>query len=859
MEKYNVLVVNQDFKSLHTIFDYLEEEGNYNVMNATNSQMVQTIIRKKELDVVLLDWETSIASELEVYHYLQQQKSTRNIPIVISTHPARTQTINEIITTDIAGFVPKPIEKPILIQIIQQAIAGQKEAKAKKAEEVSALELARQKVQEEQNRIAEERQKVESNRNAILEEQKRLQAEVEGERAQLAEVKARLDQEKALLNTSQSDMEAIRQEVVASQEELQKKQEQLYATRKQVLEDQEQLLQERQELAEAKMKLFKEKEVALKEKQLLEQDTEADRQALEIARQQLEVEMQLLAEDRRQLDDEHQQLHEEMEKLAWSDSTKAPNPTETNQDALNQKKAQPENETPEGKKTENKEQESKELENKASENQEPVTVKPTEAVADEVKGTQGVSTLVEKEHPVPTNEEGIKPEVTREDDAQPKEETKATNKVEETNSGEPKVDAVAEEALSSEVADKTLPPTVETEKQDEVIEQSTTENTKTRPRVPTSEEKDAAMVLETLKKVKEEVVSSPSKPLANDHTPDELAMERAQLEEMRQQLIRAKEGFEDEREKFAQEKEQILMENSKAREGSQELTKLQKSVMQARDQLSKVERELTQKQAKLKLIEMEEKAAGRTTSAIPAQLQKATEEADFSQIPYEGNSFSKLLEEEASRLHTSSLIQYILPEEIAKDLDKTDYEFINYYPSVSILYIGFADLMSTVLKTDRSSLIDELEDFFKAINQRVQDFGLERVRTKNNMYACAQHQLSAEDPMPLLEASFEIRKMALNYEAYSQEVNSLIKKMYLGVNTTDVVAGDTQRKRFAFDIWSDIIQTTYHLKQKGNVPIHLLENTYKLVKGNVHCINVGKVRTNRRGEWKVYELISLEQ
>ncbi len=851
MEKYNVLVVNQDFKSLHTIFDYLEEEGNYNVMNATNSQMVQTIIRKKELDVVLLDWETSIASELEVYHYLQQQKSTRNLPIVISTHPARTQTINEIITTDIAGFVPKPIEKPILIQIIQQAITGQKEAKAKKAEEVSALELARQKVQEEQNRIAEERQKVESNRNAILEEQKRLQAEVEGERAQLAEVKARLDQEKAVLNTSQSDMEAIRQEVVASQEELQKKQEQLYATRKQVLEDQERLLRERQELAEAKMKLFKEKEVALKEKQLLEQDTEADRQALEIVRQQLEVEMQLLAEDRRQLDDEHQQLHEEMEKLAWSDSTKAPNLTETNQDDLNQKKTQPESETPEVKKTENKELESKE----------PVQVKPSEAIADEVKGTQGVSTLVEKEQPVPTNEEEIKPEVTREDDVQSKEETKAINKneVEETNSEESKVNPVAEEALPSEVADKTLRPTVETEKQDEVTAQSTTENTKMRPRVPTSEEKDAAMVLETLKKVKEEVVSSPSKPLANDNTPDELAMERAQLEEMRQQLIRAKEGFEDEREKFAQEKEQILMENSKAREGSQELTKLQKSVMQARDQLSKVERELTQKQAKLKLIEMEEKAAGRTTSAIPAQLQKATEEADFSQIPYEGNSFSKLLEEEASRLHTSSLIQYILPEEIAKDLDKTDYEFINYYPSVSILYIGFADLMSTVLKTDRSSLIDELEDFFKAINQRVQDFGLERVRTKNNMYACAQHQLSAEDPMPLLEASFEIRKMALNYEAYSQEVNSLIKKMYLGVNTTDVVAGDTQRKRFAFDIWSDIIQTTYHLKQKGNVPIHLLENTYKLVKGNVHCINVGKVRTNRRGEWKVYELISLEQ
>ncbi|HAS44987.1 MAG TPA: hypothetical protein DCS93_31185 [Microscillaceae bacterium] len=851
MEKYNVLVVNQDFKSLHTIFDYLEEEGNYNVMNATNSQMVQIIIRKKELDVVLLDWETSIASELEVYHYLQQQKSTRNLPIVISTHPARTQTINEIITTDIAGFVPKPIEKPVLIQVIQQAIIGQKEAKAKKAEEMSALELARRKVQEEQDRIAEEKQQVESNKHAILEEQKRLQAEVERERTQLAEVKAKLDQEKAVLDTSQSDIEVIRQEVAASQEELQKKQEQLYATRKQVLEDQERLLQERQELAEAKVKLFKEKETALQEKQLLEQDTEAERQALEIARQQLEVEMQLLAEDRRQLDEEQQQLEEEMEKVAvQEEKTEAipeasgTEPQKTKESQIEEPKTEETNTT--GPKTE------KLVSNEATvEDKEPtqVEVKSAKSELTAEKQTEeetSKTVLPEESERVEVTPEKPKDRVVSEESASLQDEDKPSDQSLENEDVEP------ENALEVKLTEQQVFAEEQQEKPQKALEKTST----AAKREPTSEEKDAEMVLDALKQAKEEVTATAQAPSLGD-APDKLAMERAQLEEMRQQLIKAKEGFEEEREKFAQEKEQILMENSKAREGSQELNNLQKSVLQAREQLSRVERELTQKQAKLKLIEMEEKASERSTSAIPAQLQKATEEADFSQIAHEGNSFSKLLEEEAARLHTSSLMQYILPEEIAKDLEKADYEFINYYPSVSILYIGFADLMSTVLKTDRSSLIGELEDFFKAINDRVQEFGLERVRTKNNMYACAQRQLSAEDPKPLLEASFEIRKMALDYKAHSQEVNDLIKKMYLGVNTTDVVAGDTHRKRFAYDIWSDIIQTTYHLKQKEDVPIHLLENTYKLVQNEVNCVHVGKVRTNRRGDWKVYELISL--
>lgn len=805
MEKYNVLVVNQDFKSLHTIFDYLEEEGNYNVMNATNPQMVQIILRKKELDVVLLDWETSIASELEVYHYLQEQKSTRDIPIVISTHPARTQTINEIITTDIAGFVPKPIEKPTLIEAIQRAITLQKETNAKKAEEVSALEIARKKVQEEQSRIAEEKQKVESNKNAILEEQKRLQEEVEKERAQLAAVKTRLDQEKVALNTSQSDIASIREEVAASQEELQKKQEQLYTTRKQLLEDQERFLKERQELAEAKEKLFKEKEQALQEKQLLELDTEAERQALEIARQQLEVEMQLLAEDRRQLDDEHQQLQEEMEKMAVVEASK-------------------EQEVEEPVAVKQGEEPSLDQSSTATATTSTSDATNTEAVSEASK----VQTAIE-EKVAEKSENDSQVEVDTEEEGKPENQKKNQEKSQETTSTE--TSSTQEE--------------IKNQQDDAVIKT-------TGKREPTSEEKDAAVVLDYLKQAKEEV--SPTK-----SSSDELAMERAQLEEMRQQLIKAKTGFEEEREKFAREKEQILMENSKAKEGSHELASLQKSVIQAREQLSKVERELTQKQAKLKLIEMEEKASERTSSAIPAQLQKATEDADFKDIAYEGNSFSKLLEEEAARLHTSSLMQYILPEEIAKDLEKSDYEFINYYPSVSILYIGFADLMSTVLKTDRSNLINELEDFFMAINNRMQDFGLERVRTKNNMYACAQRQLSAEDPMPLLKACFEIRQVALDYQGHSQEVNDLIKKMYLGVNTTDVVAGDTNRKRFAYDIWSDIIQTTYHLKQNVDVPIHLLENTYKLVEEEVKCVHVGKIRTNRRGDWKVYELISLEK
>lgn len=715
MKKYNVLVVNQDFKSLHTIFDYLEDEGKYNVMNATNAQMVQRIIRKKSLDVVLLDWETSIASELEVYHYLQQQESTREVPIVISTHPARTQTINEIITTDISAFVPKPIERVVLTKCIMQAIAGHREAKAKKAAEENALAVARQKMLEEEERIAQEKAKVESKKNAVIEEQRRLKKELAKEKERLSATKAQLETQKEQIHHNQNSIEATKGKIEETQESLQQKTNELQQAQESLLEEKEALLSEKQVFAEAKATLLQEQEETLEKAQQEQQQLEEEKTALQHERERLADEQARIQQAQQRLQTQEKDLKANQAKLAQEETL---------------------------------------LKTASKEMQE-------------------------------AQKSVIKREV------------------------EPTVLLNTETKHTPEQTDK---------------------------------EKDA------------EMASNP--PTFN---PDALQMEREQLEQARQQLLKAKERFEQEREEFLNNRDELLMENTQAREKGKDLAHLQRSVLATKAQLNKLEEELTHKQASLKLIEMEEKVAQRTNSAIPAKIQESLQAVatDNNPLSIQGESFSKLLEKEAARLHTSSLMQYILPEEIARDLDETDYVHVNYHPSVSILYIGFEDLMNAVLKTDRSQLINELEVFFKAINDWVQQYGLERVRTKNNMYACAHRTLGTGDPIPLLKASLDIRQMALNYQAESNEVNQLIKKMYLGINTTDVVAGDTMHKRFAYDIWSDIIQTTHHLKKNLDIPIHLLQNTYRLVQDQVSCEHVGKIRTNRRGDWQVYELVEV--
>lgn len=830
MEKHNVLVVNQDFKSLHTIFDYLEEEGSYNVMNATNAKMVQTIIRKKELDVVLLDWETSIASELEVYHYLQQQVSTREVPIVISTHPARTQTINEIITTDISAYVPKPIEKEVLIQGINQAIAGNKEAKAKKIAEQNALELAKQKVVEEQQRIVQEKEKVESNKYAIQEEQRRLKDELEQERAKLTETRTKLENEKEQINLNQTDIEATKGKIEETQEDLQQKSSQLQQEKEALLRDKEKFLSEKQAFAETKEQLVKEKEEALKTKHTQQEQFTRQNQALETSQTKLNTEQQRLTNEWKKLEAEQLRLQKESKQLT-ADKAKLAKDKEQLKTVVQASTSLKQVVTPPQKKTTSAE--------KAIQKE---TLSREEQEKEDVKLVLKYLEQVSDEHITLT------PDVLELEREQLKLQREQVELEREQLNLERKQVAEERAQIQGKAARQTP------EKTEDIPQE--TKQTSEKPQTPPIQQ-PAQVNTEVVQATKNDIQEDSQLKLERE----QLRLEREQIENARQQLLKAKENFEQDRELFAQNKDRILLENTKAREKSNDLARVQKSVLAAKAQLSKIEEELTRKQAQLKLIEMEEKAASRTNSAIPAKIQESlqTSVANNSPLVDQGQSFSKLLEKEAARLHTSSLMQYILPEEIARDLDETDYDHVNYHPSVSILYIGFEDLMSAVLKTDRKQLIDELEVFFKAINDRVQQYGLERVRTKNNMYACAHRKLGTSDPLPLLRASLEIRQMALDYQAESKEVNQLIRKMYLGVNTTDVVAGDTQHKRFAYDIWSDIIQTTHHLKQNIDVPIHLLQNTYRLVGDQVKCQHVGKIRTNRRGDWQVYELMSIDK
>ena len=80
-------------------------------------------------------------------------------------------------------------------------------------------------------------------------------------------------------------------------------------------------------------------------------------------------------------------------------------------------------------------------------------------------------------------------------------------------------------------------------------------------------------------------------------------------------------------------------------------------------------------------------------------------------------------------------------------------------------------------------------------------------------------------------------------------------ELRLGVNTGPVVAGVVGKRKFAYDIWGDTVNTAARMEASG-IPgkINISSRTYELIKDYFICSYRGKVEVKWKGEVDMYFL-----
>lgn len=96
-------------------------------------------------------------------------------------------------------------------------------------------------------------------------------------------------------------------------------------------------------------------------------------------------------------------------------------------------------------------------------------------------------------------------------------------------------------------------------------------------------------------------------------------------------------------------------------------------------------------------------------------------------------------------------------------------------------------------------------------------------------------------------------KMMLSYLEERNKSHEIKWRMRVGIHTGTAVAGVVGKKKFAYDLFGDAINTASRIESSGEVgKINISSSTYKLVKNDFECLSRGKIHAKGKGELEMY-------
>jgi adenylate cyclase len=207
----------------------------------------------------------------------------------------------------------------------------------------------------------------------------------------------------------------------------------------------------------------------------------------------------------------------------------------------------------------------------------------------------------------------------------------------------------------------------------------------------------------------------------------------------------------------------------------------------------------------------------------------------------------------AEQAKSEQLLLNILPAEIAHTLKNEPGIIADHLPAVTVLFadiVGFTPLSARITPVELIKLLNEVFSYMDTLSEK---YGLEKIKTVGDCYMAA-----AGVPRARLDHAQAATHMALEIQEYvrqnSFQNHSLAFR--IGIHSGDVVAGVIGTKKFAYDLWGDVVNTASRMEAHGQGGmIQITEATYKLIKDEFVCEPQGMLVVKGKGEMPVWFVV----
>lgn len=214
---------------------------------------------------------------------------------------------------------------------------------------------------------------------------------------------------------------------------------------------------------------------------------------------------------------------------------------------------------------------------------------------------------------------------------------------------------------------------------------------------------------------------------------------------------------------------------------------------------------------------------------------------------------NKIIEIEQKK--SDDLLLNILPAATAEELKQHGKAKAKYYDSVTVLFSDFEAFTNISEKLPPEDLVSELDNCFRAFDNIVGKYGIEKIKTIGDAYMCAGGLPSPSDshPVDVVNAAIEMLQFVGSLQANHNGKKHPAFRVRIGIHTGPVVAGIVGSKKFAYDIWGDTVNIASRMESGSEAGrINISQNTYDLVKDHFDCTYRGKIKAKNKGEIDMY-------
>lgn len=211
------------------------------------------------------------------------------------------------------------------------------------------------------------------------------------------------------------------------------------------------------------------------------------------------------------------------------------------------------------------------------------------------------------------------------------------------------------------------------------------------------------------------------------------------------------------------------------------------------------------------------------------------------------------LEEEKS----NNLLLNILPAEIAFILKETNGRSViaDHYDTVTILFADMVNFTPLSAELSPGEMVGVLNEIFSHFDALVDECRVEKIETVGDEYMAA-----CGVPRPCPDHAASMARLALGMCRYTQNfraINGRQLQIRVGIHSGPVVAGVIGKKKFAFELFGDTVNTANRMQSHG-VPgkIQVTRETYELLKDDFICEPRGTIDVKGKGEMETWFLVA---